>query len=173
MHGDCDVVDLAVMEAAFLALEDLEGFLFRADRDKSFFRERERNLLIARAMQEQERTADLLHDAVEPESLELLERGCLARHPEDPLQMFRRRRQRKHLAGGELVEPLRPDGVIVPLRPPGDAASEARLERGGPRRIVTAKAQRHHTDAAWIERATSAEILVCGGSVALGLGHKR
>src|SRR5262249_58146651 len=81
--------------------------------------------------------------------------------------------QGKHLAGGELVEPLRPDGVIVPLRPPGDAASEARLERGGPRRIVTAEAQRHHTDAARIELAPAGEILVGGGGVALGLGDER
>ena len=39
MHGDRDVVDLAVVETAFLALEDLEGFLFRADRGEASFRE--------------------------------------------------------------------------------------------------------------------------------------
>src|SRR5437016_12842077 len=92
MHGDRDVVDLAVVETAFLALEDLEGFLFRADRGEASFRERQRNLLIARAMQEQERTPHLLHDAVEPESFELLERRRLARYPEHPLEMLRRHR---------------------------------------------------------------------------------
>src|SRR5262245_28438900 len=99
MHGDRDVVDLAVMEAAFLALEDLEGLLLRADRSETFFRERQWNLLIARAMQEQERTGHLLHDAVEPESFELLERRRRARHPEHPLQMLRWHGQREHLAG--------------------------------------------------------------------------
>src|SRR6516162_10691398 len=87
MHGDRDVVDLAVVETAFLALEDLEDFLFRADRGEASFRERQRNLLIARAMQEQERTPHLLHDAVESESFEFLERRRLARYPEHPLQM--------------------------------------------------------------------------------------
>src|SRR5262249_55233426 len=173
MHGDRDVVDLAVVEAAFLALEDLEGLLLRADCGEAFFRERQRNLLIARAMQEQERTRHLLHDAVESESFELLERRRLARSPEHRLEMPRRHRQGEHLAGRKLVEPLRPDGVIVPLRPPGDAAGEAWLERGGARRVVTAKAQRHHPNAARIELATGGEILVGGGGVALGLGDER
>src|SRR6516162_10354604 len=97
-HGDRDVVDLAVVETAFLALEDLEGFFFRADRGEAFFRERQRNLLIARAMQEQEWTPHLLHDAVEPEGFELLERRRLARYSEHPLEMLRRHRQGEHLA---------------------------------------------------------------------------
>ena len=63
--------------------------------------------------------------------------------------------------------------MIVPLRPPGDAASEARLERGGARRVVTAEAQRHHPNAARIELATAGEILVGGGGIALGLGDER
>src|SRR5262249_60552895 len=78
-----------------------------------------------------------------------------------------------HLAVAKLVEPLRPDGVIVPLRPPGDAAGEAWLERGGARRVVTAKAQRHHPNAARIELATGGEILVGSGGTALGLGDER
>src|SRR5262245_49631912 len=87
--------------------------------------------------------------------------------------MLRRHGQGEHLAGGKFVESLRPDGVIVPLRPPGDATGKARLERGGPRRIVTAKAQRHHTNATRIELGPAAEILVGGGGVALGLGDER
>src|SRR5262249_44912875 len=90
MHSNRDVVDLTVMEATFLALEDLEGLLLRADGGETFFRERQRNLFIARAMQEQERTGHLLHDTVKPEGFELLERRRWARHPEHPLQMLRR-----------------------------------------------------------------------------------
>src|SRR5215475_7789900 len=87
--------------------------------------------------------------------------------------MLGRNRERKDLAGGELVEPLCPDGVIIPLRAPGDAAGETRLERGGPRRIVTAQAERHHANTARIELAAGAEIFVRGGAVALGLGDER
>ena len=90
MHGDRDVVELAVVEAAFLALEDLERLLFRADRGEASFRERQRNLLIARAMQEQERTRHLLHDAVEFEIFQFLERGRLARDAEHPLKVLGR-----------------------------------------------------------------------------------
>src|SRR5262249_58696290 len=134
-----------------------------------FFREGKRNLFVARAMQEQERAGHLLHDTVEPKPFELLERRRPARHAEDPLQMLRWHRERKHLAGGEFVEPLCPDGVIVPLRAPGDAAGKSRLERSGPRRVVTAQAEPHHADAVRIELVAGAEIFVGGGAVALGL----
>ncbi len=40
VDADGDVVDLAVMEAAFLALEHLEGLLLGADRVEAFLRER-------------------------------------------------------------------------------------------------------------------------------------
>src|SRR5260370_24315464 len=87
--------------------------------------------------------------------------------------MSRRDRQEEPLAGGRSVEPLGPDGVIVPLRPPGDAASEARLERGGARRAVTAEAQRHHPNAARIELATAGAVLVRRRGIALRLGDER
>src|SRR5262249_16181691 len=90
MHSNRDIDDLTVMEAAFLALEDLAGLLLRADGGETFFRERQRNLLIAGAMLEQERTGHLLHDAVKPERFERLEGRRRARYPEHPLQMLRR-----------------------------------------------------------------------------------
>src|SRR5262249_57685842 len=111
----------------------------RADRGEALLRERERNLLVAAAVQQEERAGHLLHDAVEAEALELLERRLVALDAEHPLQMLRRHRQRQHLAGGELVEPLRPDGVVIPLRAPGDAAGETRLERGRARRALAPK----------------------------------
>src|SRR6266511_4149276 len=139
------------MEAALLALEHLERLVLRADCGEAFFRERERNLFVARTVQEQKRTGHLLHDAVEPERLELLERGRLAGDTQHPLQMLGRHRQGQHLAGGKLLESPRPDGVIVPLRAPSDTAGKPRLKRCGARRVVTAEAQSHHADAAWIE----------------------
>ncbi len=63
--------------------------------------------------------------------------------------------------------------MIVPLRPPGNAAGKARLERGGARRVVTSEAKRHHADAARIELATTAEILISRGGIALGLRDQR
>src|SRR5262249_52067208 len=169
MHADRDVVDLTMMEAALVAVEDLEGLVLGADSGEAFLRERERNLFVARAMQEQKGAPHLLHDPVEPESFELLERRRLARDAEHPLQMFRRDGKRKHFAGGELFEPLRPDGVIVPLRPPGDAAGKARLERGRSRRVIATETERHHTDTARVELAATAEIFVSRGGIALGL----
>src|SRR5215813_10664812 len=135
MHADRDVVDLTMMEAALVAVEDLEGLVLGADSGEAFLRERERNLFVARAMQEQKRAPHLLHDPVEPELFEL----------------------------------LRPDGVIVPLRPPGDAAGKARLERGRSRRVIATETERHHTDTAGVELAATAEIFVSRGGVALGL----
>src|SRR6266851_2930912 len=79
VDADGDVVDLAVMEAAFVAIEHLEGLLLRADRREAFFRERERDLLVAAAMHQQERALHLLHDAVEAKAFELLERGGAVR----------------------------------------------------------------------------------------------
>src|SRR5262249_56460058 len=108
-----------------------------------FFREGKRNVFVARAMQEQERAGHLLHDTVEPKPFELLERRRPARHAEDPLQMLRWNRERKHLAGGEFVEPLCPDGVIVPLRAPGDAAGKSRLEHTAPTRGTTGQSELH------------------------------
>src|SRR5258707_8974438 len=90
MHADGDVIDLAMMEAALVALEDLERLVLRADRSEALLRKRKRNLFVAHAMQEQKRTLHLLHDSIEPESFELLERRGLARDAEHPLQMLRR-----------------------------------------------------------------------------------
>src|ERR1700744_4913290 len=75
VDADRHVVDLAVVEAAFLAVEHLEGLLLGADCVEAFLRQRQRDLLVAAAMHEQERALHLLHDAVEPEALELLQRG--------------------------------------------------------------------------------------------------
>src|SRR5262249_46262689 len=169
MHADRDVVDLTMMEAALVAVEDLEGLVLGADSGEAFLRERERNLFVARAMQEQKRAPHLLHDPVEPESFDLLERRRLAGAAERPLKMFSGHGNRKHFAGGEPFEPLRPDGVIVPLRPPGDAAGKARLERGRSRRVIATETERHHTDTAGVELAATAEIFVSRGGGALGL----
>src|SRR5262249_58334479 len=79
----------------------------------------------------------------------------------------------KLLAGGESPEPLLPDRVVVPLRPPGDAAGVARFERGGARRVVAAEAQRHHADAALVELGAGRKIFVGRRGVALGLGNQR
>src|SRR5215467_10919357 len=102
MRADGDVVDLTVVEAALVAIEYLERLLLGADRGETTLSERERDLLVAAAVQEQERARHLLHDAVEPEAFELLQRCRIAIDAEHPLQVLRRHRQRQHLAGREL-----------------------------------------------------------------------
>src|SRR5690242_11086279 len=70
---DTDVVDLAVVIATFLAAEDLQGLLLRADGVEAFLGQGQRYLLIALAVQDHERAFDFLYDAVELERLELLQ----------------------------------------------------------------------------------------------------
>src|SRR5256885_9494200 len=55
VHADRDVVDLTVMKAALLALEHLERLVLRADAGEAFFRERGRNLFVARAVKSRKR----------------------------------------------------------------------------------------------------------------------
>src|SRR6187549_2920970 len=68
VRADGHVVHLAMMETAFLSREHLEQLLLRADRLEALLRDAERNLLVARAVHQQERTPHLLHDAVESEA---------------------------------------------------------------------------------------------------------
>src|ERR1700692_3438845 len=74
MNADGGVVDLAMMEAAFLAGEDFERLLLGSDRLVKFLRDLERDLLVALAVQQEERAGHLLHDAVEPEAFQLFQR---------------------------------------------------------------------------------------------------
>src|SRR5215216_3562219 len=92
VDADGQVVDLAVMKTAFLAREDFEGFLFRAHRLEAFLRERERDLLVPFAVNQEEGALKLLHDSVELESLQLLQRCRWAFDAEDPLQVLGRDR---------------------------------------------------------------------------------
>src|SRR5213080_1157729 len=50
VHGDGDVVDLAVVEATFLALEYFQRLLLRADGGETFFCDCQRDLLVAGAV---------------------------------------------------------------------------------------------------------------------------
>ena len=59
----------------------LSSLVLGADGGEAFLRQRQRNLLVAGAVQQQERTGHLLHDAVEAEALELLERRLLLDTP--------------------------------------------------------------------------------------------
>ena len=68
--ADTDVVDLAVVVAAFLAGEDLERLVLRSDGSQALLREGERDLLVALAVKEEERTPDLLHHSVQPEAFQ-------------------------------------------------------------------------------------------------------
>src|ERR1700730_1076754 len=123
-------------------------------------------------MQQEERAGHLLHDAVELEVFQLLERRGAVVDAEHPLQMLRRHRQRQYPAGIEQIEPPRPDLVIIPLRAPGDAAGEALLQRRRARRVIAAEAERHHADALWIEFLAAGKILIDRRGVALGLGDQ-
>src|SRR5262249_57409113 len=60
--ADRDVVDLAVVEAAFVTVEDAQHLLSGAHGVEQRVRESKRNLLVTLAVQEQERAAHLLHD---------------------------------------------------------------------------------------------------------------
>src|ERR1700692_4621948 len=88
MNPDGGVVDLAMMEAAFLAGEDFERLLLGADGFVKLLRDLDRDLLVARAMQQQERAGHLLHDAVELEVFQFFERRGAVVDAEHPLQML-------------------------------------------------------------------------------------
>src|SRR5205823_12383959 len=137
-----------MVKAAFLAAEHLEGLVLRPDRRETLLRERERDLLVTAAMHQQERARHLLHDTVEAKAFELLERRGAIGRAEHPHQMFRRNREREHLAGIERFQSALPDIVIIPLRAPGDAAGKALIERGGTWRIVPAETERDDADPA-------------------------
>src|ERR1700683_3038752 len=128
MRGDGRIVHLTMVEAAFLAREHFQRLLFGADGIETSFCDLERNLLVALAVQQEERAGHLLHDAVEAERLEFFHRRSAIGNAEYPLQMFGRYRQRRHLAGFEGLEALHPDLMEIPLRAPGDAAGKTRLQ---------------------------------------------
>src|SRR5260370_40686068 len=84
MHADRDVVDLTMMEAALVALEDLERLVLRADRGEAVLRKREWNLFVAGAVQPENRTPHLLHVSVAAARLRLLDPRAVARPPHHP-----------------------------------------------------------------------------------------
>src|SRR5215471_3879064 len=157
------------MVAALLAREHLEGLARRADGVEALLSGGERDLSVTLAVHEQERTADLLHHALEPEPLELLQRLVLCLDAEDPQEMVPRYRERRTLAARDPVQTLLPDGVVVPLGTPRDAGGQPWLERRGPRRVVATEADGHHADAGGIDLRPRGEVVVGGCGVALGL----
>ena len=74
--------------ATFLAREDLQRLVSRADFLDDGVRELERNLLVALAVQQQEGTRDLLDDTLQPEAFELFHRFVARFHVEDPEQVL-------------------------------------------------------------------------------------
>src|SRR5215470_16396238 len=145
-HGGAaerEIVALAVLGAAFLAREHAQRLVLRPTSVVERLRILERNLLVVLAVHDQERAAHLLHDAVEPERLQLLEcviEGVGAENPHDVMAGHRERSLELRLDA-----PL-PYRVIVPDRAPGDASGKARLERGATRRVVTAEADGDDAD---------------------------
>src|SRR5262245_34596571 len=65
VDADGDVIDLTVVVTALLAGEDPELLLLGADGVEQRVCERQRDPLVASTVQQQERTAHLLHDAVQ------------------------------------------------------------------------------------------------------------
>src|SRR6185503_11359685 len=97
--------------------------------------------------QHQERAADLLHDAIELERLEVLENFVLRLHVEHPGDMLVRDRERRRVGARQSLEAVAPDLLVVPLRAPSEATGVTLLERRRARCIVAAEADRHHADA--------------------------
>src|SRR5919198_4480399 len=128
MDAQGHIVDLTMMEAAFLTGEDFERLHCRAHRLETLPRHRQRNLLVSLAVHEEEGAFHPLHYPVEPEAFQLLERRGRAVHPEDPFQVLGRYREREHFPRGQIFQAPLPDLVVIPLRAPGDAAGEARLQ---------------------------------------------
>src|SRR4029077_8305111 len=73
----------------------------------------------------------------------------------------------------ELFEAARPNLVIIPLRAPGDATGKTRLQRGGARRVIAAKRERHDADPCRIEFVARGKIFVSRRCVILGFGNQR
>src|SRR5262249_17497824 len=94
VYADCNVVDLTMMKATFVATEGLERFLFGTRRFKKLLGQLKRYLLIAGAVQQQKRAGHLLHDAVEPETFEFFQRSGAVGDAQHPLQMLGRYRKR-------------------------------------------------------------------------------
>src|SRR5581483_10161553 len=150
-RADALVVDLAVMVAALLAGEDLHRLVLRADGIEALARLAQGNLLVAVAVQHQEGTRNLLHDAVELERLEVRKHLILRLHVEHPGDMLVRNGKRRRVGARQALEALAPDLLVVPLRPPGEAAGKALLEGRRARGVIAAEADRHYADALRID----------------------
>ena len=124
-------------------------------------------------MHEKIGTFHFLHDAVELEALELLERLFLGFHAEDPQQMLPRDGQGQRLAAFDAGEALLPLRVVIPLGAPGNAASETMVHRRGARCVVPAQTQRHDADALTIKFGPRGEVIVGRAGVPLGLVVQR
>src|SRR3954464_12490663 len=158
-HGGAaerQVVALAVLGAALVTGEDPPRLLLRAAGVVKRLCIRQRNLLVVRAVHDQEWAPHFLHDAVELERLESFQRlleGWGAHDPHDVVAGHGERCLELRLHA-----PL-PDGVIVPDRAPGDAGSKSRFKRGTARGIVAAKTDRDDADLLRIDvRAPLQEI---------------
>src|SRR5450759_2638272 len=167
--ADADVIDLAVVVAAFLARKDLEFLLARAARVDGFSRILAWHLLVAFAMHEQERAFHFLDHSVEPETLELPECFFPAFHAEHPLQMLRGNRQRNFLPAFYARKTLFPLGAVIPFGAPRDAARETMIHGRRARRVITAEAQSHDADALTIEFGPRGKEIIGSAGVPLGL----
>ncbi len=136
------VVDLAVVEAAFLAGEDLQKLLLRADCVEALLRDRQRDLLVAlRHAPAGTGSASVCTMPSSRKPSRIFIAASRVFDAEHPHQMLGRHRQRRQLAGVQKLEAVPPGLVIVPLCAPGDAAGVARLERGCARRCSSRPAK--------------------------------
>src|SRR6202023_1168159 len=103
------VVDLAVVIAALLAGEELERLPVRADGIEALLRLGQRDLLVALAVQHQERTGDLLHHPLKLEWLQQSDRLFLAAGVQHPRDMPGRDRERRRHRLRRPLEALAPD----------------------------------------------------------------
>src|SRR6202035_3895331 len=150
-----------MLRAALFRREYAQRLVGGAGRIVERLRIFERNLLVVFAMHDQERAAHLLHHAVEPERLELFQRGVEAVDAEDPHDVVAGHRHRRLEAR---IDALFPGAVVIPDRAPGDAGSETLIQRRAARRVIAAKADGDDTDALYVDVAARFQIIDAGAA---------
>ena len=170
VDADGDIVDLAVMKPPPRAGTPSRSFAWSRP-PRSISPQRERNLLVAGAVQERKRHVILCTMPSRRKPSSFFERRLLAR-TQHPLQMLRRHRQRQHLAGASrpAASPRwRGNPTAPPRRRSRRSAAQARPRAAHSSRRAKAPSRR----CAWDRIRGAPRDSRRRRGIALGLGDQR
>src|SRR5262245_10921351 len=109
-------------------------------------------------MKHQKRATYYLYHTIKLEWLDTLDHVIFSRYIPHPRNVLRSDGKRWRVFSRQPLESVPPDFLIVPLSPPGEAASVALLERCRAWRVIATKADRHNTNALRIDFGSGCKI---------------